>query len=61
MYSLDDCFALDYKNEYGPDYGTKWLYFLDENGTTHMMNFSTLPQESRGIQLGRVYFYLFTR
>ncbi|KAL4715591.1 hypothetical protein ACJJTC_009217 [Scirpophaga incertulas] len=54
-------YATDYENEYGPDYGTKWLLFLDENGTTHEVNLTTLPPETRGIQLGGVYFYLYTR
>ncbi|KAJ8730873.1 hypothetical protein PYW08_002286 [Mythimna loreyi] len=53
--------ALPYENEQGPEYGDEWIYFYDEEGNTHTMNFSTLPQETRGVVLGDAYFYLYTR
>ncbi|CAG9785511.1 unnamed protein product [Diatraea saccharalis] len=54
-------YASEYHNEFGPDYGTKWLLFVDDNGETHEMNFSVLPLDTRSLLLGDVYFYLYTR
>ncbi|RVE46866.1 hypothetical protein evm_008511 [Chilo suppressalis] len=54
-------YASNYDDEYGPEYGTQWLWFLDDDGDTHQMNFSSLPQDTRGLLLGQVYFYLYTR
>lgn len=50
-----------YENGYGPGYGTQWLLFTDENGTTHKMNFSVIPMGRSGFIFGRVYCYLYTR
>ncbi|XP_047019694.1 lipase member H-like [Helicoverpa zea] len=54
-------YALPYENEQGPEYGDEWIYFYDDEGNTHTMNFSTLPQETRGMLFGEAYFYLYTR
>ncbi|XP_031762852.2 pancreatic lipase-related protein 2-like [Galleria mellonella] len=48
-------------SDYGSDYGDEWLYFVDDNGTTHIMNFSSLPPERRGLIYGKPHFYLYTR
>ncbi|KAJ2942620.1 hypothetical protein O0L34_g2087 [Tuta absoluta] len=50
-----------YENEYGDDYGSEWLYFVDDNGTTQIMNFSAIPANSMGMFFGDAYFTLYTR
>ncbi|KAM3964284.1 pancreatic lipase-related protein 2 [Aphomia sociella] len=58
------CFTLEKircEDEYGPGYGDEWLYFVDDNGTTHVMNFTTLPKERSGLIYGKPRFYLHTR
>ncbi|CAH0714277.1 unnamed protein product, partial [Brenthis ino] len=47
--------------EYGPDYGTDWLYFIDDYGTNHIMNFSSIPRDTHDMLFGDAYFYLYTR
>lgn len=39
----------------------EWLDFYAENGSTYIMNFSTIPDESRGMFFGDAYFNLYTR
>ncbi|XP_075974882.1 pancreatic lipase-related protein 2-like [Anticarsia gemmatalis] len=53
--------ALPYENEYGPEYGDEWILFYDDEGNTHVMNFSTIPSDSRGMIFGDAYYYLYTR
>lgn len=53
--------ALEYENQYGPEYGNEWILYVDDNGTTHTMNFSSLPADTRGMIFGDAYFYLYTR
>lgn len=53
--------GLPYENEQGPEYGDEWMLFYDDEGNTHTMNFSTLPQETRGMIFGDAYYYLYTR
>ncbi|XP_026484411.2 inactive pancreatic lipase-related protein 1-like [Vanessa tameamea] len=45
----------------GRAYGDEWLYFVSENGTTHVMNFSSVPNDTQDMNFGDVYFYLYTR
>ncbi|XP_041982175.1 pancreatic lipase-related protein 2-like [Aricia agestis] len=42
-------------------YGEEWLYFYDDNGTQHVMNFSSEPVDSRDMFYGEIYFDLYTR
>lgn len=53
--------ALDYENVYGPEYGNEWILFMDDNGTTHTLNFTSLPSDARGMIFGDAYFFLYTR
>ncbi|CAG4985811.1 unnamed protein product [Colias eurytheme] len=47
--------------DYGPGYGDEWLYYFDDNGVRHIMNFSTIPKSTRGMSFGEIYFHLYTR
>ncbi|KAJ0175653.1 hypothetical protein K1T71_008812 [Dendrolimus kikuchii] len=49
------------ENNHDPVYGEDWLMYVDDNGSTHMMNFSYIPSDTRGILLGGADFYLYTR
>lgn len=44
-----------------PGYGSEWLLFVDERGSTHTMNFSSVPSDQRGMLFGDAYFHLYTR
>lgn len=37
------------------------LIYVDENGVSHVMNFSETPQDTNEMLLGDTYFYLYTR
>ncbi|XP_049868595.1 lipase member H [Pectinophora gossypiella] len=50
-----------YENEYGDEYGVEWLYFVTDNATRIVMNFSSLPADTRGLLFGEAYFTLYTR
>lgn len=48
------------ETEYGPGHGDKWLLYRDESGA-HVMNFSTIPNDTSGLIFGDAYYYLYTR
>ncbi|CAB3223697.1 unnamed protein product [Arctia plantaginis] len=53
-------FAIPNETEYGPGYGDEWLLYQDESGT-HIMNFTAIPNDTRGLIFGDAYYYLYTR
>ncbi|XP_038214958.1 pancreatic lipase-related protein 2-like [Zerene cesonia] len=48
-------------NNYGQGYGDEWLYYFDDNGDRQIMNFSTIPKSTHGMNFGEIYFHLYTR
>lgn len=38
----------------------EWMDFYAENGSVYTMNFSTIPDNGRGMYFGNVYFSLYT-
>ncbi|CAG9578820.1 unnamed protein product [Danaus chrysippus] len=52
---------LEVRTESSDESNDESLNYVDENGVSHVMNFSEIPQDTTEMLLGDTYFYLYTR